>query len=245
MSDFIHELIEKTKSQAMSVSPQDLKIIPQPPLELPVPAGAQLIGLPVPGELTIPEIGLREAVEKRRSVRKYTEQALSLEELSYLLWMTQGVKEVTRRPATLRTVPSAGARHAFETYLLINRVDGLEAGLYRFVAGRHALCKLNCLPTIRDDVTQVCYNQGQVFTSAVTLMWGAVSERMTWRYVERGFRYLLLDAGHICQNLYLAAEAVGCGVCAIAAFDDDALNGLLGLDGTHGWVVYLGSLGKK
>jgi SagB-type dehydrogenase family enzyme len=81
--------------------------------------------------------------------------------------------------------------------------------------------------------------------SAVTLIWVAVVERMAWRYGERGYRYMHLDAGHVCQNLYLAAENIDCGVCAIAAFDDDNLNSVLGLDGENLFAIYLGSVGKR
>lgn len=245
MPQYIKDFIEKTKSQYMSHSPQAQGIVPQPPLELPVPADAALISLPAHGELKIPDISLRTAVERRRSIRRYSEQKLTQEELSYLLWMTQGVKEISGRPATLRTVPSAGARHAFETYLLVNRVEDLEPGLYRFIASQHALVHMAASATIRQDLTLACYNQSQITNCAVVFIWVAVSQRMTWRYVERGFRYLLLDAGHVCQNLYLAAEAIGSGVCAIAAYDDDQINKVLNLDGEYEWVIYLGTVGKK
>ncbi len=243
MPGFIDEMVEKTKSKYMSTSPQE-QGIPQPPLELPVPPDAALIPLPAPSGLNIPEMSLREAIEKRRSVRRYQDKPLTLAELSSLLWLTQGVKEVSARPATLRTVPSAGARHAFETILLINKVEGLEPGLYRFAASQHALLRLDAPDSIRMDVTEACYNQGQIANSAVTFLWVAVTERMTWRYVQRGFRYLLLDAGHVCQNLYLAAEPLECGVCAIAAYDDDAINQVLDLDGQNQFVIYIASLGK-
>jgi SagB-type dehydrogenase family enzyme len=170
---------------------------------------------------------------------------LTLNELSALLWFTQGVKEVTNRPVTLRTVPSAGARHAFETYLLVNRVEDLQPGIYRYLALEHALLGLNFDEDVNETLTQACFNQRQVATSAVTFFWAAVVERMQWRYPERGYRYLLLDAGHICQNLYLAAEGLGCGVCAIAAYDDDSVNAALGLDGETIFVAYIASLGKR
>jgi SagB-type dehydrogenase family enzyme len=245
MAEFIQNLIDKTKSEHMSVPPQEGKVAPQPPLELPFPDGTNFIMLPSPAELDVPEIGLRAAVEHRRTLRKYSQAELTLTELSYLLWMTQGVKEVTDRPATLRNVPSAGARHAFETYLLVNRVEGLEPGLYRFAASRHALAQVHGVAHPRADLTHACYEQRQISNSAVTFLWVAVSERMTWRYVERGFRYLLLDAGHVCQNLCLAAEAIDCGVCPIAAFNDDQVNLVLGVDGSQQWTVYLGSVGKR
>lgn len=244
MKNIVHEFMQVTHPANCSTAPQDLGA-PQPPLELPIEEGTSLLALPSPGGLEIPRIDLQAAVEQRRTLRRYRQQALSLDELSYLLWMTQGVKEITRRPVTLRTVPSAGARHAFETWLLVNNVDGLQPGLYRFAASQHALIHLEASDDIRQQITHACGDQQQIYNSAVTFIWVAVAERMTWRYVERGYRYLHLDAGHVCQNLYLAAEAVQCGVCAIAAYDDELLNQALGLDGDHLFAIYLASLGKR
>jgi SagB-type dehydrogenase family enzyme len=218
---------------------------PQPPLELPYPPDADLIALPAPDHLAMPVVGLREAIEKRRSLRRYQETPLSLEELSYLLWLTQGVQRVTGRPATLRTVPSAGARHAFETVLLVNRVTGLEPGLYRFIATRHALMQMEAPADIRERLTRATHEQEHVRLSAVTFAWAAITERMAWRYSERSMRYLFLDAGHVCQNLYLAAESIDCGVCAVGHFLDDELNELLGLDGVDQFVLYLATVGKR
>lgn len=250
MKPIIFDFLHATAHANLSRSPQDAGM-QQPPLELPLPPGAEPLPLPHPAALTIAPIDLRNAIEQRVSVRRYAEQPLSLEELSYLLWLTQGVKAVTKRPVTLRTVPSAGARHAFETLLLVNRVQGLEPGLYRYAAIQHGLLPLaaaappSAYPHLLAQVTHACLEQTQIKNSAVTFMWVAVTERMTWRYVERGMRYLHLDAGHVCQNLYLAAEAINCGVCAIAAFDDDKLNDLLELDGENMFVIYLASLGKR
>jgi len=217
----------------------------QPPLELPYPPGAKLIDLPNPEEVELPTMDVRTAMAQRISHRKYGPGPIRLEELSFLLWATQGVKRVTSRPVTLRIVPSAGARHAFETLLLVNRVEGLEPGLYRYAALEHALVKFEAAAEINELITHACLDQNQVRTSAVTFIWVAVVERMKYRYGERGYRYLHLDAGHVCQNLYLAAEVIGCGVCAIAAFHDDELNGVLGLDGKEQFVIYLGSLGRQ
>jgi SagB-type dehydrogenase family enzyme len=168
-----------------------------------------------------------------------------MEELSCLLWTTQGVKIVTDRPVVKRTVPSAGSRHAFETYLLVNKVEGLDPGLYRYVSLQHKLFSLKIKADIAKRLAAACLNQSHVYNSAVTFIWVAVPARMTWRYSERGYRYIHLDAGHVCQNLYLAAEAIKCGVCAIAAFDDNALNKTLNLDGEKMFVIYLASLGKR
>jgi SagB-type dehydrogenase family enzyme len=121
----------------------------------------------------------------------------------------------------------------------------LAPGLYRFAASEHALVNLEFAADINEQVTHACTDQNQVRTSAATFIWVAVTERMIWRYSQRGYRYLHLDAGHVCQNLYLAAEQIGCGVCAIAAFDDDLLNATLNLDGEKLFAIYVASLGKR
>jgi len=155
------------------------------------------------------------------------------------------VHEVLNGRATLRTVPSAGARHALEAYLLVNRVHGLEPGLYRYLAIGHKLVPVVLGSNLARDVAEAAADQVFVAQSAATFIWCADIKRMAWRYGERGYRYVHLDAGHACQNLYLAAAAVGCGVCAVAAFDDDRLNALLGLDGENQFAVYLAALGKR
>jgi SagB-type dehydrogenase family enzyme len=244
MKSIGRDFMRLTRYSEISQTPQN-QGIPQPPLELPYPADAPLVVLPDPNRVEIPALDLRDAIAGRETCRRYREQNLTLDELSFLLWATQGVKSVTPRPVTLRTVPSAGARHAFETYLLVNQVDGLEAGLYRYAAIKHALIPVELSAGVNERITHACLDQKQVQTSAVTFMWVAVVDRMAWRYVERGYRYLFLDAGHICQNLYLAAEPLNCGVCAIAAYDDDLVNSALSLDGESQFVAYIGSLGKK
>ncbi len=238
------EFMSKTKSAYLPPSGESLHT-PQPPLELACPPGGKLVDLPAPATLQIPAIDLRTAIEQRQTVRDYSAQPLALQELAFLLWCTQGVKHITKRPVTKRTVPSAGSRHAFETYLLCNRVEGLAPGLYRYAAIEHGLLVVDLDPEVNDKLTQASGDQDQVRTSAVTFVWAAVVERMYWRYTDRGYRYLHLDAGHVCQNLYLAAEATGCGVCAIAAYDDDEVNAVLGIDGEEMFTIYMASVGKK
>ena len=237
------EFMEKTKYQYLEKSDQ-IKGLPQPPLELP-PTEKHVIELPDPNSTELIEIPINAAINNRVSIRSYSDDPLLLEELSYLLWSTQGVKDVVQRPSTLRTVPSAGARHCFETYLLVNKVDGLKPGLYRFLAIEHKLQEVNLSSEISEKVTKSCFNQRFVKKSAVTFIWTAVAYRMMWRYGERGYRYMHLDAGHVCQNLYLSAENIDAGVCAIAAFNDDQLNKLLGIDGEDQFAIYVAALGKK
>jgi SagB-type dehydrogenase family enzyme len=235
------EFIKRTKYKYMGRSDQQNRL-PQPPLETPFEEGGESIRLPDPGK-EAPD--LKAIIDSRTSVRNYTESPISLQDLSYLLWCTQGVKQVVGAQATLRTVPSAGARHAIETYLLANRVQDLPAGLYRYRSLEHQMQEFTLYEGIADMLQEACLKQRHVTGSAVTFIWAATVYRMTWRYGERGYRYLFLDAGHVCQNLYLAAESIGCGVCAIAAFDDDRMNELLHLDGKEAFVLYLATCGVK
>src|SRR5512145_487862 len=114
---------------------------PQPPLQLDYDTTKPLIDLPAPTDCVIGPVDVYDLITERVTVRQYSPQALSLAELSFLLWSTQGVKPNSPPNITRRTVPSAGSRHAFETYLLINRVDGLEPGLYRYLALSHQLIR--------------------------------------------------------------------------------------------------------
>ncbi|MBN1681875.1 MAG: SagB/ThcOx family dehydrogenase [Anaerolineae bacterium] len=236
------EFMLKTRYAYLETSAQSHGL-PAPDAELPADADA-LIDLPDPADVDLEPVNIRELIENRVSVRRYAAKSLTLAELSYLLWCTQGIKHSGKNVQMKRTVPSAGARHPFETVILANRVNSLEPGLYRYVASAHKLIALDTSAGISDRVTTACLDQPLIERSAVTLMWVAIPERMTWRYGQRGYRFLHLEAGHICQNFYLAAECIGCGVCAIAAYDDEQLNDLLGFDGENQFVIYLASLGK-
>jgi len=238
------EFMEKTKYQYLEESDQN-KGLPQPPLELEYDSNAVLIDLPSIESIKVKSVDLRNVIEARKSLRKYADTNLTIEELSYLLWCTQGVKQVVSRPATIRTVPSAGARHAFETYLLINKVDGIKQGLYRYIALSHKLMEVSIETGMDEKISNSCLRQDFIKNSAITFIWTADAYRMKWRYGERGYRYLHLDAGHVCQNLYLCAQNIDSGVCAIAAFDDNEINSILGLDGENKFVVYVATVGKN
>jgi len=238
------EFMEGTKYHSMGKSSHRLGM-PQPPVEREWDRAKTPIRLPAPKEVPLGTLSLREAIERRRSIRTYSTAPLSLEELSYLLWCTQGVQRIAAGGQTMRTVPSAGARHALETLLCVNNVSGLRPGLYRFLALEHALVDENLEPDVADRLVEACLGQDFVKSCAATFIWVAEVHRMMYRYGERGYRYLHLDAGHVCQNLYLAAEAIGCGACAMAAFEDDEVNRVLGLDGESRFAIYLGTVGKK
>lgn len=218
--------------------------LPQPLLELGYDKTKRIIDLPSPKDVKVDALDLRDAIERRVSVRSYAEKPISLEELSWLLWCTQGVKRVTGRPSTLRTVPSGGARHPFETYLLVNQVDGLSPGLYRFLAIEHKLVELSLDEGLADEITEACWGQPFIKKNAATFIWTFVPYRSIWRYGKRGGRSIA-EAGHICQNLYLSAEAIRCGVCAIGAFSDERMNSILEIDTEEQFVVYVATVGKK
>jgi SagB-type dehydrogenase family enzyme len=237
------EFMEKTKYKHLPESDQ-YQGLPQPPLVKTWPAGGQIIDLPNPASVPTKQIDLTTAINERRSVRAYAQTPITLGELSYLLWTTQGIRETTERPATLRTVPSAGSRHPFETYVLATRVEGLEPGIYAYIAAEHKLQVHQLGADLGPRTAELAFRQQMVARGAATLIWAADAYRSVWRYADRAYRYFHLDAGHVCAHLYLAVQAVGCGCCGIAAFDDDGLNSLLGLDGVDEFVVYLGTVGK-
>jgi SagB-type dehydrogenase family enzyme len=216
---------------------------PQPPLFREPETHLSEVSLPDPAGLRMAPVDLRWLIGERHTVRRYADRPISLEVLSFMLWATQGVKQITERPVTLRTVPSAGARHPFETLLMINRVGGVQPGLYYYHPLDHALWALRHGPALADELAYVCLQQAHIPASAVTFIWALVPERTLWRYSERSYRYMFMDAGHVCQNLYLAATALGCGVCAVGAFRDADLNAWLGLDGETQLAAYVATVG--
>jgi len=222
------------------------KKVPYPPLQKPVPEGSPaLIDLPDPVRTPLMEPDLTRLLVSRQSWRKYTAEALSLQELSYLLFASHGVlAEIGAGYASRRTVPSAGARHPFETYLAVNRVDGLAPGTYRFLPFSSQLLPLEETDRLPGLLTEANLGQKFVGNSAVTFAWSCIPYRAEWRYMEHAHKNMLLDAGHICQNLYLAVTALGLGTCAIGAYDQAAMDAIFELDGQDEYIVYLAPVGK-
>jgi len=221
------------------------KKVPPPPLQKSYPADAELIDLVAVKDLTLGTMPLIEAINRRKSRRRYTSDPLTLAELSFLLWAVQGVQEVAKNgEATRRTVPSGGSRHPFELYLAVNRVTGLEPGLYRYLPLEHRLCFLWADPELSKKMTGACLKQAFVGKGAVVFVWTALPYRAEWRYTVVAHKMIALDAGHSCQNLYLAGEAIGAGICAIGAYNQEELDALLKVDGTEEFAIYAGVVGK-
>jgi SagB-type dehydrogenase family enzyme len=218
---------------------------PEPSLtELPATIG-EAVALPARAAIASKAREFLALATERTSLRSFTAEPLALDEIAFLLWCTQGVKEVPRGMLTLRTVPSAGSRHALETLVLANRVRDLAPGPYHYDPLEHRLLSLPGPPDLVERLVEACYGQEFLAQSAAAFLWVAMPQRMTWRYGERGYRYLHLDAGHVAQNLCLAAESIGAGACPVAAFDDQAVNALLGLDGELAFLIYLAAVGKR
>jgi SagB-type dehydrogenase family enzyme len=215
-----------------------------PPVQKPVPAGGTVIPLPGREEWNFLPCDLLTAIGMRESRRRFLPDPLSLQELSMLLWATQGVRTVAHEAAVLRTVPSAGCRHPFETYFAALRVDGLAPAIYRYLPLEHALILENEPGRLADSLVVATHGQRFVAQAAGCFIWSAIPRRTEWRYAEASYKVIALDAGHVCQNLYLACEAIGAGTCAIAAYRQDLMDGLLGVDGDEEFTIYIAPVGK-
>jgi SagB-type dehydrogenase family enzyme len=201
---------------------------------------------PDAGRITLPNplgyrgLSLEETIEARRSIRDYATASLSLEELSRLLHAAQGVTDQRRG---FRAAPSAGALYPIETYAVVHDVSGLEPGIYHYAAANHTLERLR-VGNLRAEIMVAGIGQEMLGQAQVCFVLSAIFQRTRWKYRERTYRYVLLETGHIGQNLYLAATSMGLGACAVGAFLDDEVNNLLGVDGKEEAALYLISVGR-
>ncbi len=232
------------------------KGLPRPEIQKPILPGAQLIDLVPPDKFTIGGSPVVDVIRERMSHRKFTNEPLTLEELSFLLWATQGVRDtVTEDGITYikRNVPSGGNRHPMETYLNIHNVAGIEAGLYRYLPIEHQLVLEKLDPALPEQVKQGSLDQNSgtiqesyyfIKEAAVVFIWTVIPYRSEWRYHKAAAKLIALDAGHICQNLYTAAGAIGCGTCSVGAFDQVKMNALVEVDGEEEFVIYMAPVGN-
>ncbi len=220
--------------------------VPPPPMEKPFDPASRRIPLPGREEFrrVIHEVDLFSAIIGRESRRSYSGLPLSRTELAFLLFSTQGIRSIPFPGTALRTVPSAGARHSFETYLFVRNVTGLEKGLYRYLPVEHELVFIREIENLETRLVAACFGQEFVGSADVVFVWSTLPYRMEWRYGRSAHRVILIDAGHICQNLYLACEGIKAGTCAVAAYDQEEMDRLAGLDGEDEFVVYLAPVGK-
>jgi SagB-type dehydrogenase family enzyme len=189
----------------------------------------------------IPDGSLWRSLESRRSHRNFTSDPIGLPDLKRLIWAAQGG---TARAGAfiLRTAPSAGALYPVETYLFVNRARGIDPGIYHYNVRASAL-ELLKKGDRGGELAEATMGQGQCRRAAAVFVFTAIVDRCKWKYAQRAFRYIYMDAGHICENVYLAAEDLGLGCCAMGAFYDDQVNALLGVDGRFESAIYLAAAG--
>jgi SagB-type dehydrogenase family enzyme len=217
---------------------------PYPDIEKEYENDSKRIILPSPDAVTIINNDIYECINNRKSRREFTDKSITIEDLSYLLWATQGIKNYSPDgKKVLRTVPSGGCRHPFVTYLAVNNVTGLEMGIYRYLPVKHKLVFLFKIRDLRKRLTDAACNQKFAGECAVCFIWSAVPYRTEWRYGTAAYKDILIEAGHLCQNLYLAVESIGCGTCAIAAYTQKDMDEIINVDGNEEMTIYLAPVG--
>ena len=185
---------------------------------------------------------LWEAIAQRRSIREFSNQSVTFSEISQLIWATQGIT-LKGRGFDFRASPSAGALYPIETYLVVNRVEQIPPGLYHYSVKETQLILLK-EGHFGPEISQAGLGQEMLEEAACVFVWTAIVARSKWKYRERAYRYIYMDAGHIGQNLYLAATAMNLGCCTVGAFFDDEIDRLIGVDGKEEISVYLGAVGQ-
>jgi len=223
---------------------QDLDL-EKPELTKKITESDDIVSLPAPDRAVVINSNIFECIENRKSRRKFLKDEVSLNELSYLLWATQGVRKTFKhRIHSLRTVPSGGARHPFETYIAVNSVTGLKPGLYRYQPFEHELVYLYTPDNMVEKLKEGSLGQSFAGNCALSFIWTAIPYRTEWRYSVESKKIILQDSGHLCQNLYLACESINCGTCAIGAYDQDLMDSFLKVDGVDEFTIYISPVGK-
>lgn len=185
---------------------------------------------------------LWEAMAQRRSIREFSQSSITFSELSQLIWATQGITSGAGR-FDFRVVPSAGALYPIETYIVANRVEEIMPGTYHYNVKEAELVLLK-EGRFGNNLQHAGLGQEMLEEAACVFVWTAIVERSKWKYRERAYRYIYMDVGHIGQNLYLAANALGLGCCTVGAFFDEEMDHIIGADGKEEISVYLGAIGR-
>ena len=185
----------------------------------------EAIALPKPRTLGL--MSVEEAIAKRRSIRDFTPEPLSLEQMSQLLWAAQGITEAA---SGKRAAPSAGMTYPLEIYLVIggNGVRNLPIGVYNYIPQNHSIVKMMD-DDVRYPLQEAALGQTWVGDAPVTIVIAAIYERTTLRYGDRGMRYVYIEVGHVAENVFLHTVALNLGTVPIGAFNDDDVQRVLGL----------------
>ncbi len=179
------------------------------------------------------------ALRDRRSVREFSNAALSLDQVAQLLWAAQGMTSTEG----FRTAPSAGALYPLEVYVVVGNVTGLSPGVYRYLASGHKLLPI-AQTDKRDKLAAAALGQGWVKRNAVLLVFSAIEKRTTRKYGRRGIRYIYIEVGHAAQNVFLQAVALGLDAVVVGAFDDERVERIINMD-TGERALYLMPVGRR
>ena len=231
--------------EAMSQSDQSKGVKP-PPFGRQVEG--ELVTLP-PFEGALPVASYADLLDKRRSKRNYEETAMTQAQLSFMLWSAQGIQARRDDVATLRVAPSGGARHPFETYVAVKAVEGLAPGIYYYAPAENIGAKSCAIRRVADlpdaeKISEMLATQKWAANAPIVLFYSCVPYKGEWRYAELSHRVMLIDLGHVGQNVMLSAAALGLGSCCMAAYDQRACDEVLGLDGLNEYTVYAVAVGK-
>jgi SagB-type dehydrogenase family enzyme len=188
------------------------------------------------------DMSLHEAILRRKSLRRFVEVPIGPDVLSSLLWASSGIQR-KEMGFEFRTAPSAGGLYPIETYIVVHRVEGLDQGVYHYNVRHHAVEEMK-KGDFRPHIAQAALGQLMCAQAAIVIIWTAVFNRSKWKYKQRAYRYVYLDAGHMAQNLALAATSIGLGSCQVGALFDDEVNEILGLDGISESVLYMSVVGQ-
>lgn len=243
MTNVGKEFIEGTRYPDYSTVDLVLRV-PEPLHELPVKKGQKTIKLPNPKKFKIIDFPVRKAIEDHEPVGFFSRSSMSLKDLSYLLWCTQGFKKTVAETIQLRNVPSSGSRYPLETYFVASDVEGLGTGLYRYLPKSHSIVEERIDSGLILEISTASMNFKIMTRAAVTFLWVAVPYRSIWALGNRGYRSILIEAGHTCQNLILSAANLGYKVFPTDMFHDDLITKLADLDPETQWPVYLAAVGS-
>ena len=238
MSDVGDTFQQQTKYDPRNMPSRTLDWGAPPPLYKEYPLNPKIhLEAFEPAEL----MSLDQALKTRKSMRSFRREPLTKARLSYLLWASTGIQRV-EAGYEFRTAPSAGALYPIETYIVANNVRNLDMGLYHYSVKSHQLEQLKHGDFSR-RIAAAALGQSMCATAAVVFVWSAVFQRCKSKYGQRAYRYIYLDAGHIAENLALAAVSLNLASCEIGALYDDQVNAILDIDGTSESVICMAVLG--
>ena len=171
------------------------------------------------------ELSVEEAIRRRRSVRSYSDDPITLQQVSQILWAGQGITDTARG---FRTAPSAGALYPLEVYLVAGNVKGLQPAVYRYLPEQHSI-ELYMEGDQRKPLKGASLDQHMIQEAPASIVFTAIYERTTWKYRQRGYQYVHMDVGCAAENVYLQGVAIGIGTVYIGAFRDDDVSAVLEL----------------